>query len=250
MARLNGSFPAIGGQHPDPIRAAPVLRRWHGAIAAALLAIAGQAGPLPEYVRQAIEAFNPGLPAGWAYTLTTQRNDLQITERFDPGRPLADQWTLLRQEGRAPTAEEIETYAHAAERGARATPAPVFQREDLDLDRLTLMREDATQAEFVCGFCDRSMHGDRMLGHLVLHLHIAKHPPHVTKFTLELQAPYSPTLGVKMNRLTMQVDFSPPDGLRPSLPAASTSVFLGRVFFFGVEENLRLTYSDFVPVGK
>ena len=85
-----------------------------------------------------------------------------------------------------------------------------------------------------------------MLGHLALRLTVTKRQPHVEKFALELTAPYSPVLGVKMRELLVQMSFGKPAAGRPSLPATNTSHFVGRIFLISVEENLTVTYTDFV----
>lgn len=216
----------------------------------ALLSLATAAGTVPDYVREALGKFNPEVPAGWAYTLTTVRNDdARTTARFDPAKPPADQWTLLDLNGRAPTAKEAAQYARARTSGGNATaPQGTFQKSDIDPASITLLGEDADRGEFSCAFRAEATGADKMLGHLRLRLTVNKRQPHIEKFELELNEPYSPVLGVKMRELLVQMSFSPPGSDRPSLPAVNSSRFLGRIFFIGMEENLTLTYTDLVRV--
>lgn len=216
----------------------------------ALFVVASAAAAVPDYVREALGKFNPEVPAGWAYTLTTVRNeDARSTARFDPTRPPAEQWTLLELNGRPPTAKEGAQFARArATGGGSATPQGTFQKGDIDPASITLVSEDAERGEFAAGFRAEATGADKMLGHLTLRLTVTKHSPHIEKFVLQLKEPYSPVLGVKMRELLVQMTFTPPSAGRPSLPAVNSSHFLGRIFFVGVEENLTLTYTDLVRV--
>lgn len=216
----------------------------------ALLAVASTVAAVPDYVREALGKFSSEVPAGWAYTLTTVRNDdARTAARFDPARPPADQWTLLDLNGRAPTAKERTQYARArADGGNSSAPQGTFQKGDIDPASITLVSEDTDRGEFSCGFRAEATGADKMLGHLHLRLTVNKRQPHVEKFALELREPYSPVLGVKMRELLVQMSFTPPGSDRPSLPAVNSSHFLGRIFFIRMEENLTLTYTDLVRV--
>jgi hypothetical protein len=240
-------MPSLTGSSPGCRR--PRLNRWVLALGV-LLAVASAAADVPDYVRAALGKFSPEVPAGWAYTLTTVRNeDKRATARFDPTKPPADQWTLLDLNGRAPTAKESAQYVRARAGGGNAAAAQgTFQKGDIDPASITLIREDADRGEFSCGFRAEATGADKMLGHLNLRLTVNKRQPHVEKFVLELKEPYSPVLGVKMRELLVQMSFTAPAADRPSLPAVNSSHFLGRIFFIGMEENLTLTYTDLVRV--
>ncbi len=235
MASLNGSSPGR--------RRLPRL----GLLAlGAILAVTAGAGEMPDYLRVALAQFSAEVPKGWAYTLTTVRNEQKVTERYNPARPPAEQWTLLRHNGHAPSADEIEQYAKSRAGGPAATPQATFQKTDIEPGSIALVREDAERGEFRCTFREESTGADKMLGHLALRLTVSKRQPRVEQFVLELVAPYSPVLSVKMRELRVQMTFAPPAKDRPGLPATNSSHFLGRIFFFlSVEENLHVTYSDF-----
>ncbi len=200
----------------------------------------------PAYVRAALGQFSTGMPAGWAYTLTTTRNGRTVTERFDPARPAGAQWTLLETEGRAPTSGEIEKYVRARTAAPGGMQAN-FERADIEPGSLVLVQEDAEHAEFTSAFRESSTGPDKMLGHLSLRLKVSKNLPHVMGYTLELKEPYSPVLGVKMNTLHVEARFSPPTEDRPSLPLEMTSRFTGRIFFIPTSEDLHVSYRDVTP---
>lgn len=230
----------------SPVCPRPTLRVGLLALAA-LFATVSVAAAVPDYVREALGKFSPEVPAGWAYTLTTVRNDHERTSaRFDPAKPPGEQWTLLQLNGRPATAKEAAQYAQARTGGGAAAAQGSFQKSDIDPASIELMHEDAVRGEFRCAFRAEAAGADKMLGHLRLRLTISKLQPRVEKSELELTAPYSPVLGVRMRELLVQMNFNPPAPDRPSLPAANTSHFLGRIFFISIEENLALTYTDFV----
>jgi hypothetical protein len=244
MASSTGSSRRSPHRLPEP----GGRTRWRvsGALAlgAVFLATAVSAA-LPDYLREALGRFSAEVPPGWTYTQTTVRGDESTTERYDPSRPPAMQWTLLLHNGGPPTADELGKYARFKAGSAPPVTLAPFQKADIDPGSVELGREDTERAEFACGFRAESTGSDKMLGHLQLHLIVHKQPAWVEKFTLELRAPYSPVLGVKMNTLAVQMSFSAPGPDRPSLPAVSTSLFSGRIFFVLTEENLRVTYAEF-----
>lgn len=216
---------------------------------AGLAAASAARAALPDYLRAALGKFSAELPAHWAYTTTTVRKEVSTAERYDPAKPPGAQWTLLLYNGQPPAARELEKYQQL--RAANPVPATTanFARGDIEPGSLQLVREDAERAEFLGGFREESAGADKMLRHLQLRLTVNKRRPHVEKFTLSLREPYTPILGVKMNELVVEMNFTPPTPDRPSLPAASSSHFTGRIFFIGTQEDLRVTYSDFAPAG-
>jgi hypothetical protein len=239
MASSSGSSPAFLRPRYNPVRLGCGLLAW------SLLATLPALAEMPGYLRAALDRFNPGVPAGWACTLTTTRNDYTLVERFDPSRPAGGQWTLLQCQGRAPTAEEAEKYKKSRPPGSPVGPQANFQKGDIEPGSLTLVREDDERAEFKGAFRDESTGADKMLGHLVLHLTVSKQRPHIEKYALSLSAPYAPVLGVKMNELQVESAYRPPGTDRPALPATHTSRFSGRILLISTAETLQVTFSDF-----
>lgn len=201
---------------------------------------------MPGYLRTALANFTPGIPAGWACTITTTRNDDILVERFDASKAAGAQWTLLQCHGRAPTHEETEKYRQSRPPGSPVGPQSNFQKADIEPGSLALVSEDDERAEFRGGFRQESTGADKMLGHLVLHLTVSKRSPHIAKYTLTLDSPYSPVLGVRMDELQVAASFAAPDAEHPSLPTEQTSRFKGRILFIPSEEILRVTFSDYI----
>lgn len=243
MASSTGSSPRLPHLCPD------VGRRRAGAFVLAVCLAANTAlAALPGYLREALAKFNPDVPPGWAYTITTTRGEVTASERFDPSKPPAERWTLLRNRGAAPTPKDLEKYAQLKAANPGSTTQATFTKADIEPGSLELVTEDADRAEFKGTFRSESTGADKMLGHLRVNLVVNKHQPYVERYQLALIEPYKPVLGVKMNSLAVAMSFTAPTPDRPSLPGINTSHFTGRIFFIGTEEDLRVEYSDFTKV--
>ena len=213
---------------------------------AGLAGLSAHATELPLYLKDALSRFSPDIPPDLAYTITTQRAGASSVERYDPSRPDERQWTLLQRDSRAATAEE-----NARLGSYRTTTAPsmhaTFRRDDIDLNSLRLIREDANRAEFEGRFRDDT--NDPLLQRLSLQLTVAKNPAAIEQCVLQLIGTFSPVLTVKMLELRVETTFSPPTAGRPALPRRVTSRFRGRVFLLkAIEEDVQTVYSDFSQV--
>ncbi|HVT74321.1 MAG TPA: hypothetical protein VHD61_14390 [Lacunisphaera sp.] len=243
MASSNGSSAC------RPARRASVPARCRRIFAVFLAAtVAGRAAP-PEYFREALAKFSAEVPPGWAYTQTTVRGDESTVERFDPGRPPAEQWVLVAHNGKPPPPEELEKYGKFKAASAPPLAQAAFHRNDIDPGSIRLERDEPDRGVFSAGFRPEASAADKMLDHLRLELVVHKQPAWVEEYALELLAPYSPVLGVKMNQLSVRFRFNPPGPDRPSLPALSTSWFAGRIFFVPTSEDLRVSFTEFARAG-
>lgn len=238
----------VNSSGSSPVRPRPRFKAGWRLLALALVLVAPAFGaPQPEYLRVALAGFSPDVPAGWAYTLRTSRNESRMLERHDPTRPPSARWRLLELQDRAPTADEFEKYARSRPQADSGGTKANFQKGDIEPDSLVLVREDDSRAEWTGRFRDVAAGADKMLAHLTLRLIVDKHTPHIAEYGLTLPEPYSPVLGVKMHKLEVTVRYLPPAAGRPALPASQTSKFTGRIFFFSTSEELQLTYTDYAP---
>ncbi|HVZ64861.1 MAG TPA: hypothetical protein VG936_09840 [Lacunisphaera sp.] len=212
------------------------------------MALATARAAPPAYYREALARFSAEVPPGWAYTQTTVRGDESTVERFDPGKPPAEQWVLVAHDGKPPTPAELEKYGKFKAASAPPLTQAAFHRNDVDPGSIQLVRDGPERGVFSAGFRPEASAADKMLDHLRLELVVHKQPAWIEEYALELRAPYSPVLGVKMNELSVHFRFSPPGPDRPSLPALSTSHFAGRIFFVPTSEDLRVTFSEFTRV--
>mgnify|MGYP001603886459 CR=1 FL=1 len=218
------------------------------AVIVALVSATRARAAVPAYLHDALAKFITEVPPQWAFSLTTVQEGRRTGEHFDPSKSPTEQWSLLETEGRKATPQDIEKYFRYK---ARRMPGPIratFHKDDIEPGTLQLVRENAGHAVYHCTFREVSSNGDKMLGHLSLLLTINKRLGYVERYRMTLDAPYSPVFSVKMNELVVTMDFSPPDGIRPSLPTRSSSHFTGRIFLIPTGENITNRYFDFTRV--
>ena len=222
--------------HPPPI----IVTAWLSLMLTTTVAHA----ELPSQVSEALAGFTTDAPSGWAYTLTTRRGGEISVERYDPSATDGHQWTLLLHNGKSASAEEIDRYSRYRVTTNATTPRATFRRGDINTTSLTLISRTATEEEYTCAF--RSDVDDPLLNRLQLRLWIAIQPARITRYSLHLQTPYSPILGMKVANLDVTVNLSPPEPNRPPLPLTSHSIFHGRFLLFkSVDEEVDVSYSDF-----
>ncbi len=224
-----------------------MIRRLSLLVFAVSLPLAARASEPPAYVREALSHFTSDAPGGWAYTMTTTKDGQTSVERYDPSQPVGAQWTLLKNNGRTPTHEEIRRYTQYKTGTTQgSTRAATFEKNDIDFTSMRLVHEDAARAEFESRFREGD---DKMLAHFIVNLTFSKNPAVLEKFTLHLDKPFSPVIGMRMKELFVDMTFSPATATRPSLPLNSASIFHGRFMLFkSIDEDIRITYSDYVLV--
>lgn len=223
----------------------PFSLRLLGVAGWLLFAVSGaRAATLPDYLTQALTRLTSDAPHGWAYTVATTRDDEHSVERYDPSRPKGGEWTLIARNGRAPDADEIQRYLRYKASNAPTTARASFQKGDIDVGSLALLREENGLAVFRGRF--REDANEPLLAHVVLDLTVDPARASIVEAVLRLAAPFAPALGVRMHELTLTMTFKEAADGSVVLPHTAHSRFRGRMFFLiPVEEDLRITYSNF-----
>lgn len=190
-----------------------------------------------------LKSFRTDGPRGWAFTQTTESGDQKRVERYDPAQPEFARWTLLEQNGRAPTADELRDYREKTTRFSRAGNAPHLTNQ-FDLATLTLVEESAERSTWRCGLKPTEA-GDATARYLAATLVL--HKPTSTIESLEIAAtePFSPTLGVKIHEMKTTLHYSLPAGERPSLLVRTATRLRGRAFFFrSLDADMTVTFTN------
>ena len=73
---------------------------------------------------EAIKPFRTEGPKGWSFPQTTRGEGHSRVERYDATQPEFNRWTLLQQDDRAPTADELRDYREKLSRRSRGGTAP------------------------------------------------------------------------------------------------------------------------------
>lgn len=200
-------------------------------------------------LEEALKTFRTEGPKGWSFTQTTRGDGRSRVERYDARQPEFDRWTLLQQDDRVPTAEELQDYREKQSRRSRSGTGPRLT-DQLDLTTLNLRDDTADRATFSA----RLKQGDAgdatgrfMVATIVLH----KPSGTIEVFELKSDAPFSPTLGVKIEAMKTTLTYSLPDDARPSLLLSSETHLRGRAFFIkSLDADMSVRFTDHEPVRR
>jgi hypothetical protein len=197
----------------------------------------------------ALKTFRTEGPKGWSFTQTTHAEGRSRVERYDAAQPEFNRWTLLQQDDRPPTAEELQDYREKQSRRSRGGTAPQLT-DQLDLATLTLVDDTPKLATFRARLKTEESGdatGKFMVATIVLH----KPSSTITSFQLKSDAPFSPTLGVKIEAMETTLTYSLPDDARPSLLLSSETHLRGRAFFFkSLDADMSVTFTDYESVRR
>lgn len=208
------------------------------------VAVSAQAAELPAELTAALQDFRADGPKGWGFTQTTAAGAESLVEHFDPSEPDFNRWSLVRKDGREPTAAESQTYREGKSRRSSATNAPRLQ-DQFDLASAKLEHTDGERA--VWSFPLSAGGGDdRTAG--FMHVTVTFHRPTRTIERVEIAstAPFSPMLGVKIAETNTRMDYSLPDSDHPSLLQRVILRVRGRAFWFkSLDQDMTVVYSDY-----
>lgn len=214
-----------------------------------MLLLIGLASPataeLPTLVESAFGR-SGGSAGGWAYTRSSVENGITTVERFDPA--VADGgWTLIVVEGKTPSKKQLKKYA--AKSGTRETrdhPGEIDLLDIVDADSIALVAESTTSATFRFKPApDDPAEDDSTSAYLDGSLVIDKNGPFVKSLELANSDPFSPTTGVKINKMRVRMEFALDHEGRFALRELSQSVE-GRLFGIKrINQASTVTYSEF-----
>ncbi len=217
---------------------------WARFLILSLLLAAGlHAAALPPELATVLQDFRADGPKGWSFTQTTEAGTESLVEHFDPTEPDFDRWTLLRKDGRAPTAGELQTYHEGKTRRSSGTTAPRLQ-DQLDLASATLVRTEQERSVWRFqmapgGFDDRTAR--------FMTVTVTFHQPSRTIELVEIASTgsFSPVLGVKIAGTKTRMEYSLPTTDHPSLLLHVSLEVRGRAFWFkSLDQDMTVTYSD------
>lgn len=200
-------------------------------------------------LEEAIKTFRTEGPKGWSFTQTTRGDGRSRVERYDAAQPEFNRWTLLQQDYRVPTADELRYYRELLSRRSRGGTAPRLT-DQLDLTTLVLENDSVERATLRARLKpgeEGDATGEHMAATIILHK-----PSHtIESFQLAADAPFSPTFGVKITAMKTLMTYSLPDETRPSLLQTSVTHLRGQAFFFkSLDADMTVTFTDYEPAGR
>jgi hypothetical protein len=202
----------------------------------------------PSELRTALQTFRSEAPRGWSFTQTTNADGKSIVERYDATKPEFDRWSLVRKDGRVPTAREVQEYGEGRSRRSRAGTAPNLA-DQLLLDAVETISDMPERVTFRCPLRPGEARDKTAI---FLRATLVVHKPTHTIEMVELTnaEKFSPTFGVRIGALKTRMTYTLPSPDRPSLPHEVTTHVRGSAFIFkSLDADMTVTFSDYVKVG-
>jgi hypothetical protein len=207
------------------------------------------AAPMPAELAAALKDFRAEGPKGWAFIQTTVAGDRSRVERFEPLGKYSIQWALLKQDGRAPTADEVEKYTELKARRSSNENAPNV-KDQIIPDTCEILSETPERGvyrfQLKPGDSDDSS-APFMRATFTLHRPTAV----IEQVELASTGPFSPVLMVKVEDARTVMIYSLPSGDMPSFLKEVSVHVRGRAMWFrSLDQDMKVSYSDYVFAGK
>jgi hypothetical protein len=203
----------------------------------------------PRELTLALEMFRSDPPRGWSFSQTTIAAQTSTVEHCDATKPEFARWSLIRKDGRAPTAGERQDYAEARSRRSRTGTAPKIV-DQLVLDAVETIDDTLDRAVYRCPLRpgeSRDKTAPALRATIVVH----KSTHTIESVELANLEPFRPTFGVKIVALKTLMTYSLPSGDTPSLPQKVSTHVRGTAFLFkSLDGDMTVTFSDYMKVGK
>lgn len=200
--------------------------------------------PIPEDLRTALANYRAEGSKGWAFTQSTRASGKSLVERYDPRLPEFRRWELLQKDGRTPTDKERQTYAEQQTRRSRGDTAPNV-KEQIDEATGELIQDDGTRAHwrFRLRTTDED---DRSAAHMTATFVLHRPTSTIERMELASFEPFKPVTGIAIEQARTVVDYSLPEGDRPTLLQRITVTLRGRAWWIkSLDDDMEVVYSDF-----
>ncbi len=208
-----------------------------------------RASPVPPELASALEAFRTEGSFGWGFTQTTESDDKSLVERYNPAKPEVLRWTLVQKDGRAPTEKEMTDYREQQTRRTRGETAPNVKNQ-LDHETCELVEDDGVRARWRFrlrpGAAD-----DRSADHMAATFTLHRPTGTIEQVELASFEPFSPMFTVNISEARTLLEYTLPEGDRPTLLKRVSMRVRGRALWFkSLDSDLTVVYSDYVYAGK
>jgi len=207
------------------------------------------AAPTPPELASALKNFRADGTKGWGFTQTTVAADRGRVERYDPLGKNFIAWTLVQQDGRTPTAEEIKKYTELKARRSSNETAPNVKDQILPGSCEVLSETDEKGVyRFSLKPGDDDDHSAQFMK-----VTFSLHRPTATIVQVELAStgPFSPVFMVKVAEARTVMIYSIPSGETPTFLKEVTVRIRGTAMWFrSLDQDMTVTYSDYVYAGK
>lgn len=198
----------------------------------------------PPALEAALKTFRTDGPRDWSFTQTTTGAGHSRVERYDAAQPEFLRWTLLQEDGRTPTSDELQDYREKLTRRSRGGTAPRIA-DQLDLATIELIGETPERTTFRCRFKPGES-GDETARYLAATIVLHQPTQTIESFVIAATEPFAPTFGVKIAEMRTTMTYSLPAGDRPTLLRQSTTHLRGRAFLVkSLDADMTVTFTDY-----
>jgi len=212
--------------------------------AASTVASAPALAPIavPPALTAALAAYRAGGPKGWAYTQTSEGGGKNIVERFNPRFRGPTRWTLIKQDERTPTEEELRDYRQKSVTKTDGDTASTV-RDQLDLATCTLIAEEGRTS--VYHFAIRpAVKEDTAAVHMRAAFTLDRPTGTITQVELFNFEPFSPVFTLKIDEARTIMRYTLPEDGKPSLLSEISMKLRGRRLWvrkFSEDMTMRFT---------
>ena len=159
------------------------------------------------------------------------------------------QWTLLQQDGRTPTAQEVEKYNQRKTTRSSNETAPNI-KDQIAPGTCEIVRETPERGtyRFHLKPVDES---DKAAKFMDVTYTLHRPTGTIEKVELSSTGPFSPVFFVNVKEARTVMVYSLPEGEKPSLLQSVNVSIRGRAMWIrSLDQDLSVTYSDYVFAGK
>lgn len=226
-----------------------------------LLLPAAASAAQPKPVADALAMLDSGisqLASGWRYQQKVTSAKGSETLAYDAARAEGQRWTVLKVDGKPPTAKQARKLAAQAsaahKKGKQSATVSIGLGSWLQASSYRLIHSDAKQLVYQISMhpgSHASASAKEMLKHLSGRLVVARDDHRPVKLTLENFEAFSPRFAVKVTRFDLEIGFkrlgSGKDA--PMVADHISTEAKGKVFWVkGFDTRTEVTLSHFAPV--
>lgn len=214
-----------------------------------LLASVALAGPIPPELATALADFRTEGPKGWSFTQTTEADGKSLVERFDPLKSDFLRWSLVRKDGREPTADETRDYREKQTRRTGGQTAPNV-KDQINPSTCELITDDGTRATWTFRLLPGGSE-DRSAEHMAATFTLHRPTGTIERVELASVEPFSPMFSVSVAEARTILTYSLPEGDRPALLNAVSMRVRGKAMWFkSLDSDLTVVFSDYQYAGR
>jgi len=213
-------------------------------------AVEGGANKAEAALQSAIDDAEAHATSRWAFTITHtdygEDGERTFKLRFDPRRADGERWVLLEPALERLSKDEKKTLKSMQEAD---TPddALIYDKLAVDIETVTLVSENETQASFLVPLIDDDM-PEKMREAVEMRVTVNKPGAYVEKIELTSSKPFKPAPVAKINSFSQTQHYVQPEKGGPALLRLSESDVAGKAMFKKFASKTRTEYSDFERV--